>query len=275
MLNIKDKSLDSKYQKLREIFLELESVVIGFSGGVDSTLLMKVGADVLQDKAIGVIATSSTYPEREKNEALELARAMNANIRIIKTEEDKNPKFKENPVDRCFYCKNELFSKMTIVAEKEGIKFIADGTNVDDISDYRPGTKAQEKYSVRSPLKESGMTKADIREISRLLGLPTHDKQSFACLSSRFPYGSSITSDKLQKVDAAENFLLSLGFNTVRVRHYDETVRLEFSVEDFPKILENGTRENIISELKKIGYTYITLDLEGFRSGSMNEVLNL
>ncbi|MFC1557000.1 ATP-dependent sacrificial sulfur transferase LarE [candidate division KSB1 bacterium] len=267
-------NLDQKLERLKKIIEDMGGVVIGFSGGVDSTFLLKVAAGVLKDRALGVIATSSTYPERELHEAKQLAGQIGACIRIIETEEDKHPKFVSNPTDRCYYCKSELFSKLVKIAREENMDFVADGSNIDDEGDFRPGMKALAEIGVRSPLREAGLNKTEIRDLSKRLGLPTHDKPSFACLSSRFPYGSSITPEKLKMVDAAENYVRELGFRTVRVRHYDTTARIELDIEELPHIVENQVRGKIVNKLKEIGYIYITIDLEGFRSGSMNEVLS-
>lgn len=269
----KSMNLDEKYKKLQNILRKIGGVVIGFSGGVDSTLLLKVAADVLHDKALGLIATSNSFPERELKEAKRLGEQIGARIRIVQTEEDSNPQYINNPVNRCFFCRTELFSKMADVAKKEGLQFLADGTNIDDISDYRPGATARAKYSVRSPLREAGLRKDEIRALSRRLGLPTYDKPALACLASRIPYGSKITPEKLRMVDLAENYLMELGFKTVRVRHYDTTARIELDADEFAKIMDKTIREKIVRRFKDIGYIYITLDLEGFRSGSMNEVL--
>jgi len=266
-------TIEQKYEKLKNIFHEMGGVVIGFSGGVDSTLLLKVATDVLGGKVVGVVGTSTTYPRREFEEAKQLAKDIGARIEIIKTEEDKNPKFISNPPDRCYFCKTELFTRITSIAQREGMPFVADGSNVDDENDFRPGMKALRELAVRSPLREAGMTKKDVRELSKMLGLPTHDKPSYACLSSRFPYGSSITAEKLIMVESAENFMRDLGFQTVRVRHYEDTARIEMGINEMPRVIEDAIRKKIIEKFKEIGYIYITLDIEGFRSGSMNEVL--
>ncbi len=266
-------NLEKKHKKLKDIFGEMGSVVIGFSGGVDSTLLLKVAFDTLNNNVLAVIAKSSTYPERELNEAIELAESIGARFRIINTEEDKNPKFIANPTDRCYHCKLELFSRLKNIAIEEGILFIADGSNIDDEGDFRPGLIALDELSVRSPLREAGLTKKEIRELSGNLGLRTSDKPSYACLSSRFPYGSPITPEKLKMVESAEEYIRSLGFRTVRVRHYENTARIELDSTEISLIFQKDNREKIIGKLKGIGYIYITIDLEGFRSGSMNEVL--
>ena len=273
MIESNSMNLDGKYKKLQNILREMGGVVIGFSGGVDSTLLLKVAADVLHEKALGLVATSNSFPERELEEAKRLGEQIGARIRIVQTEEDSNPQYLDNPVNRCFFCREELFGKMSDIAKEEGLTFLADGANVDDTGDYRPGEAAREKYSVRSPLREAGLHKNEIRTLSRRLGLPTYDKPALACLATRIPYGSKITPEKLRMIDLAENYLTDLGFNTVRVRHYDTTARIELDTHEFSKMMDETIRKKIVRKLKEIGYIYVTLDLEGFRSGSMNEVL--
>lgn len=267
--------LNSKYIQLQLILHELESVVIGYSGGVDSTLLLKVAVDTLGEKAFGVIGKSETYPLREYEEAERLAKSFGASYEVVYTEETDNLKFRENPPDRCYYCKTELFSKLTDIAQARNIKWICDGTNTDDLGDFRPGLKTVKEKNVRSPLLEAGFSKQDVRDLSRHLNLPTWDKQSFACLSSRFPYGFGIEKDKLKKIDAAETLLRDSGFKYFRVRHHDEnTVRIEVGKNEVARFFDDGLRETIVSEIKKLGFKYVTLDLEGYRTGSMNEVLS-
>jgi len=274
MMSELSRELNAKYLHLQTILKEMQSLVIGYSGGVDSTLLLKVATDTLGDKVLAVIGQSETYPSREFEEARDLAEEIGARYIVVKTEETDEIKFKENPPNRCYFCKTELFGKVTDIAEQEKFLWIADGSNVDDRGDFRPGMAANREKNVRSPLLESSMTKEDIRELSKFLNLRTWDKQSFACLSSRFPYGQSIDKQKLSKIDRAENVLRDNGFKFFRARHHDErTVRIEVSAEEIKRFADDSFREKIVSALKEIGFIYITLDLFGFRSGSMNEVL--
>jgi len=267
--------LQTKYGQLKQILRELGSVVIGYSGGVDSTLLLKVAADELGSSALAVIGKSETYPSREYEEAVEVAKSFGARYEVVTTEETDNLKFQENPPDRCYFCKTELFSKLHIIAAERNIPWIADGTITDDAGDFRPGMKAKKEQNVRSPLLEAGMSKADVRELSKVLGLPTWDKGSFACLASRFPYYFGITKDALMKIDAAETLFRDLGFKHFRVRHHDDkTARIEVSPEELPRMLDEELRKTILARLKELGFTYVTLDLQGYRTGSMNEVLS-
>lgn len=263
--------LENKLDSLKEILRSLESVAIAYSGGVDSTFLSKVAFDILGDNAIAVTARSETYPRSEFEEAIEFAGNIGIKHETIVSEELDIPEFSDNPVNRCYYCKKELFSRLKDVARERGFKHVIDGSNYDDLDDYRPGMQAVEELDVRSPLKEAKLTKADIRELSKKLGLPTWDKPSFACLSSRFPYGNKITREKLSAVGEAEIFLRNLGIRQLRVRHHDQIARIEVAEEDMEVLLQN--RKQIVKKLRELGYTYVTMDLQGYRTGSMNEVL--
>jgi uncharacterized protein len=265
--------LNQKYENLKNLISDLGSVAIAFSGGVDSTFLAKVCEDVLGDKAIVVTATSSTYPQREFKESKQLATDIGIKQIVIESEETEIEGFSSNPPNRCYYCKHELFSKVKKVADENNIKYILDGSNYDDIGDFRPGMHAAKELGVISPLKQVELTKDDIRVLSKKLGLPTWEKPAFACLSSRFPYGEEITPKKLSMVDKAEEYLRGLGFNQFRVRHHGKIARIEIEVSEMHKFLELDFGM-VSKELKKIGFIYVTLDLTGYRTGSMNEVLS-
>lgn len=263
--------LKQKYEDLKRIIRSMESVLIAYSGGVDSTLLAKVAFDELGDKALAVTAVSETYPKQEVSKAEEIARMFGIKHEFIVSEELSLPEFSLNPTDRCYYCKRELFRKLKSVAKEKGINYVVEGSNFDDLNDYRPGMKALKELNIRSPLIEARLTKDEIRQISKELNLPTWNKPSFACLASRFPYGTEITREKLRLVDEAETFIRGLGVNQLRVRHHDRIARIEVSEEDMITILNN--RRSIVEKLKSLGYSYITLDLQGYRTGSMNEVI--
>ncbi len=267
-------SVNEKYLKLKSILLEMESVAIGYSGGVDSTLLLKVAVDVLCENVVAMIGRSETYPTREFEEAVKIAESIGARFAIVNTEETDILKFKENPANRCYFCKTELFGKLKGIAEREGMKWIADGTITDDVGDFRPGMRAKSEMHVRSPLLEAELSKVEVREISQHLGLPTWDKPAFACLSSRFPYGMSITKENLTRIDNAETFLRDEGFRSFRVRFHDErTARIEVGPQEITRLLDEELRAKIVPHMKQLGFTYVTLDLQGYRTGSMNEVL--
>jgi pyridinium-3,5-biscarboxylic acid mononucleotide sulfurtransferase len=264
-----------KYDALRQILAAMNSLVIGFSGGVDSTLLLKVAVEKLGDKTLAMIGRSATYPTREFEEALALAKSIGARYEIVQTEETDDLKFKENPPDRCYYCKTELFGKLREIAQRDGIAWIADGTITDDLGDFRPGMRARSEGDVRSPLLEAGFSKDDVRELSKHLGLPTWDKPSFACLSSRFPYGTPILRENLSRVDAAETFLRDNNFRRFRVRFHDSTTaRVEVDPAEISRLVQEPFRTQLVGHFKQLGFTYVTLDLQGYRTGSMNEVLS-
>ena len=265
----------SKYEKLKNLLGEMGKVLVAFSGGVDSSFLLKVAVDVLGENVLAVIASSETYPEKERDEAVKLAKRLNVRYEVIQTKELENPDFAHNPPERCYFCKMELFSKLKDIAESEGIPHVLDGSNFEDTSDFRPGAKAAEELDIRSPLKEVGLVKQEIRQLSKYVDLPTWNKPSLACLSSRFPYFTEIEPESLKQVAQAEEFLKGLGFNQVRVRHHGQIARVEIEPQEFSKIVEKATKEKIINAFKKFGFIYITLDLAGFRSGSMNEPLDL
>lgn len=267
--------LQEKFELLKDNIRRIGSAAIAFSGGVDSTFLVRVTHDILGDKMVAVTATSSTYPERELNEAIKYAEDMGVKHLIISSEELDIDGFASNPRNRCYFCKKELFTKIGKVAEENGMKYVFDGSNLDDNGDYRPGMEAARELKVISPLKEANLTKADIRELSKELGLPTWNKPSFACLSSRFPYGKKITIPKLKMVDEAEQFLIDMGIRQVRVRHHGEIARIEVSPEERVKFFDAKVMDKIGERFKKIGFTYVTLDILGYRTGSMNEVLSV
>ena len=262
--------LQYKYDTLREIIADLGGCVIGFSGGVDSTLLFAVAAEVLGERALAVTATSETYPERELNEAQELAARIGGRHRVMVSEELDIPQFKDNPRNRCYYCKKELFGKLRAIAEEEGLPHVLDGTNMDDRSDHRPGRQAAFEIKVRSPLEEAGFTKEDIRALSRALKLPTWDKPAYACLSSRFPYGTAITRERVRQVGQAEESLRELGFRILRVRYHGNVARLEVGEQEFIQAT-TALRDEVVQRVKGAGFTYVAIDLQGYRTGAMNE----
>lgn len=262
--------LQEKEEVLKKYLKSLESVAVAFSSGVDSTLLLKEAKDVLGDKVIAVTAKSCSFPKRELNEAIEFCKKENIKHIIVESEELDIEGFSSNPKNRCYLCKRELFEKMIQVAKENGVKEVVEGSNMDDMGDYRPGLQAISELEVKSPLRYAKLYKNEIRKLSRKLKLPTWDKPSFACLASRFVYGETITKEKLRMIEKAEQLLLSLGLKQERVRIHSELARIEVLPEDIEKIAQKEIREKISKAFKELGFLYVTLDLDGYRMGSMN-----
>lgn len=271
-----NEKLSQKLNRLKRNLAETEGCAIAFSGGVDSSLLLAVAWDVLDSRCLAVIATSSTYPQRECDQAVEWVKSEGIPFVVISSEELDIPEFSKNPVDRCYYCKKELFEKIKKQAQDRGLNWIADGSNADDVGDYRPGMDAARELGVLSPLKDAGFTKEDIRTIAReVYHLPMTDKPSMACLASRFPYGSAITRDKLGQVEKIEQFLEQEGFRIYRARHHGDILRLELGPEEMSAVINSDISKRITMFAKEQGFLYVTLDIEGYRTGSMNEGLVL
>ncbi len=263
--------LDAKRARMEAIIAPLEQVIVAYSGGVDSTLVLKVAHQVLGDNVLGVIADSPSVPRSELRHALEVAARIGARVRVIHTGEIDDPNYAANPVNRCYFCKSHLHDALWEIAYKEGYRAILDGTNADDVGDFRPGQDAARERGVISPLRDAGITKAEVRALARALGLPNWDKPAAACLSSRIPYGTPVTRDALRRVERAEAALHELGFRQVRVRHHETVARIEVPIEDLERLMH--LREEVVRRVKAAGYVYVALDLQGFRSGSSNEVL--
>ena len=261
--------INEKFEKLKNYLSSLESVVVAFSSGVDSTFLLKTAHDVLGDKVIAVTAESCSFPKRELNEAKLFCQKEGIKHIVVESEELEIDGFCKNPVNRCYLCKKELFEKITEIAKENNIKNIVEGSNIDDNGDYRPGLQAVSELNIKSPLRYAELNKNEIRELSKKLELNTWDKQSFACLSSRFVYGEEITKEKLSMVDKAEQLLLDLGFHQLRVRIHGTIARIEVLPDEFPKLIEEKNRLKIVTEFEKYGFTYISMDLKGYRTGSM------
>ncbi|MDA3793436.1 MAG: ATP-dependent sacrificial sulfur transferase LarE [Elusimicrobia bacterium] len=265
--------IDIKFNRLKKIIADAGSLAVAYSGGVDSNFLLKVSSDLLENNLIAVTATSESYPDSEHREALNEAKNLGVKHIVIESSELQIKDFSDNPPERCYYCKVELFKKILTVAEENNIDYAADGANYDDRGDFRPGIKAGDELGVLHPLMEAELTKAEIRELSKRKGLNTWDKPAYACLASRVPYGEKITAKKLTMIERAERYVKELGIKQVRVRHHGDMARIEVKERDIEKLLSENTRNNLVREFKEIGYLYVTVDIEGFRSGSMNEVL--
>jgi len=262
-----------KLERLKEILGKSSGVLVAFSGGVDSTFLLKVAHMVLGERAIALTASSPTAPPGELEAAEELARLVGCRHIVISSHELDNPSFTQNPVNRCYFCKDELYRVSRLQADSLEISTVVDGTNLDDLKDHRPGLKAAKEWRIRHPLVEAGMAKEEIRRYSRELNLPSWNKPAIACLSSRFPYGIEINVERLQKIAACERFLQELRFREFRVRYHGELVRIEVAPEEIQRFFEPGTREAIVEKFKEVGFSFVSLDLQGYRTGSMNEPL--
>jgi uncharacterized protein len=267
-------TVEQKWISLKEVLQRLQPAVVAYSGGVDSSLVLKAAVDVMGPRVLAVTADSETYPPSELADATEFARSVGAAHHILRTGELSCEEFASNPPDRCYFCKKELFGKLEQLAKTRGFAYILDGSNLDDLRDHRPGSRAAGEFGVRSPLREAGFTKDDVRACARMLGLPLWDKPSLACLSSRIPYGTRITTQLLKTIHSAEDHLRVLGFRQVRIRHHGTTARIEIERTEFPRLLLDDVASSVVAELKRLGYTYVCLDLEGYRTGSMNEGLH-
>jgi pyridinium-3,5-biscarboxylic acid mononucleotide sulfurtransferase len=266
-----DAETQAKYAQLQALLRDMESVLVAYSGGVDSALLLKVAHDVLGSRAMGALAVSPAYAPEETGEAMAVAEQMGIPVITLETHELEDERYVANDFNRCYFCKTELFTQLEPLAKKHNLRYIAYGVNKDDDGDFRPGQKAAREFNVRGPLKEAGMGKREIRAVARLLGVPVWDKPAMACFSSRIPYGSKVDVASLQMIYKAEKLLRDLGFHQLRVRHHDKIARIEVERSELPRLIEDEMSRIVTEGLRKIGYTYVTVDLLGYRTGSMNE----
>jgi uncharacterized protein len=270
-----DQALLHKHAALRRILEDIPSLIVAYSGGVDSAYLACVATDVLGSRALCVTADSPSYPDRHRQLALSLAVRFGLHHEVIHTAELERPEYRSNPANRCYYCKHELYTHLASITRERGIAVIADGSNADDRGDYRPGRQAAREFGVRSPLDQAGLTKSEIRELSRRAGLPTWDEPASACLSSRIPYFTEVTDEKLRTIERAEAVLRDLGFRVFRVRHHDAIARIELGRDEMPRALEPDVADRIDRELRALGYQHVAVDLRGYRLGSLNDALRL
>src|ERR1044072_7005232 len=273
MRNTEYMNVIAKEERLREIFRELESVIVAYSGGVDSSYVAYVANAELGPRAVCITGQSASLPGFQRAEIDRVVEKFGFQHEVIQTDELENPSYSANNPDRCFFCKDEVYTKLESVASSRGIQTIVDGSTVDDLGDYRPGRRAAMQHAVRSPLIEAGLSKSEIRELSRNATLPTWDKPASPCLSSRIAYGTTVTIERLSKVDRGEEILREFGFREFRVRHHDQLVRLEIAQSEMDRVMRKEVFEKLAARFRELGFKYVTLDLEGFRSGSMNEVL--
>lgn len=267
------KQIDKKFRQLKKVLEKMGSVLIAFSGGADSTFLLRVATEVLGKHVLAVTAVSEIQPAHESKDAQQFAEELGVNHVIVRTNEMKEEDFISNPTDRCYHCKKMIFSELKHIAIQKGIPYVIDGSNADDMTDYRPGLRALRELNIRSPLRELNFTKAEIRALSKTLGLPTWNRPALACLASRIPYGTRITPQILRRIDAAESFLRAEGFEQVRVRDHGNIARIEVSESNIQRLVEKTFKERLIRKLRDLGYLYITVDLEGYRSGSLNQLV--